>query len=123
MSAVDDERGDAHGSRGVTLLKLLGAVVLSGLLAAATLIPVVGGIGLAARSVANEFLDVRCDVTLAPTQQTTTILAPDGKTVIASLFDQNRRDVPLSAVPRSVRQALLSAEDRRFYQHHGVDLR
>src|SRR5205807_1694516 len=38
-------------------------------------------------------------------------------------FDQNRQDVALSAVPRLVVQALLSTEDRRFYDHHGVDLR
>ena len=35
-------------------------------------------------------------------QQRTTIYASDGKTVIATLFDQNRQVVPLSQVPKSV---------------------
>jgi len=30
--------------------------------------------------------------------------------------------VPLAAIPRPVVDAVLSAEDRRFFQHHGIDL-
>jgi membrane peptidoglycan carboxypeptidase len=123
MAAVDEPPAEGSPRRGRTLAKLLGAILLAGCLLAAMLVPVVGGIGVAAKSVATEFLDVSCDVAPAPTQQTTTILAADRRTVIASLFDQNRHDVPLSAVPQIIRQALLATEDRRFYDHHGVDLR
>ena len=34
-----------------------------------------------------------------------------------------RVNVPLSAVPLPVRQAFVATEDRRFYQHHGIDWR
>jgi len=34
-----------------------------------------------------------------------------------------RINVPLSRVPRQVRAAFIAVEDRRFYQHHGVDWR
>ena len=34
-----------------------------------------------------------------------------------------RVNVPLSRVPRQVRAAFIAVEDRRFYQHHGVDWR
>ncbi|MDT7573136.1 MAG: hypothetical protein QOE05_3310, partial [Actinomycetota bacterium] len=122
MTAAETD-GDKPLRRGKVVMQLLGAILLAGVLLAAMLVPIVGGIGVAAKSVATEFLGVSCDVAPAPTQQTTTILAGDGKTVIASLFDQNRHDVPLSAVPRIIRQALLATEDRRFYDHHGVDLR
>jgi membrane peptidoglycan carboxypeptidase len=123
MAAVDEPPAAGRPRHGHTLAKLLGAILLAGCLLAAMLVPVIGGIGVAAKSVATEFLDVSCDVAPAPTQQTTTILAADGKTVIASLFDQNRHDVPLSAIPQIIQRALLATEDRRFYDHHGVDLR
>ncbi|MEO6702479.1 MAG: transglycosylase domain-containing protein [Jatrophihabitantaceae bacterium] len=62
-------------------------------------------------------------MTEEPVQQKTTMYANDGKTVIADLFDQNRQVVKLATVPKSVTNALISTEDRRFYSHHGVDLR
>ncbi|MHB1223688.1 MAG: transglycosylase domain-containing protein [Gemmatimonadaceae bacterium] len=34
-----------------------------------------------------------------------------------------RINVPLDAVPEHVREAFVATEDRRFYDHHGVDLR
>ncbi|NJL25445.1 MAG: hypothetical protein HC902_09900 [Calothrix sp. SM1_5_4] len=38
--------------------------------------------------------------------------------------DNNRRNwVPLSSLPTYVRQAFVAAEDKRFYQHPGVDVR
>jgi penicillin-binding protein 1A len=34
-----------------------------------------------------------------------------------------RVNVPLTSVPRHVRQAFIATEDRRFYKHHGLDWR
>lgn len=34
---------------------------------------------------------------------------------------ESRRIVPLSAIPLSLQQAVLAAEDARFYSHHGID--
>lgn len=42
---------------------------------------------------------------------------------IGRRFAQNRIEVPLSAIPEQLRQAVLAAEDHRFYQHRGIDLR
>lgn len=104
------------------LVKLLGAAVACGALAAAVLLPVIGGVGLAATKVSDQFLGTPCDLVITPAQQTTTVLASDGRTVIARLFAQNRQDIPLTAIPQSVQDALISTEDRRFYSHHGVDV-
>jgi membrane peptidoglycan carboxypeptidase len=46
----------------------------------------------------------------------------DGKTVIARTGDFDRRPVPLSQVPRQVRDAVISAENRSFYSDSGVSL-
>jgi membrane peptidoglycan carboxypeptidase len=105
------------------LAKLMALIVLTGVLAAGLLLPYVGGAGLAAKAGADKFLNTACNLTEEPVQQKTTLLASDGKTVIATLFDQNRSVVSLSKIPKSVTQALIGTEDRRFYEHHGVDLR
>ena len=38
-----------------------------------------------------------------------------------TLASVNRRVVPLDSLPEHLPQAVLAVEDRRFYQHHGVD--
>ena len=43
--------------------------------------------------------------------------------VIGHLAFVRRINVPLSAVPQKVRDAFVATEDRRFYQHHGLDWR
>jgi penicillin-binding protein 1B len=42
-------------------------------------------------------------------------------TAIASEGREKRRDVPLSAIPPRMIQAVIAIEDRRFYEHSGVD--
>ena len=42
---------------------------------------------------------------------------------MARLDPVRRINVPLRDVPRSVREAFVATEDRRFYEHHGIDLR
>jgi membrane peptidoglycan carboxypeptidase len=112
---------------GLTILSKLGKlaalIAITGVLAAGLLLPYVGGAGLAAKAGANKFLETSCNTTEEPVQQRTTLLASDGKTVIATLFDQNRQVVALSKLPVYVKEALIGTEDRRFYEHHGVDVR
>ncbi len=43
--------------------------------------------------------------------------------VIGHLAFVRRIDVPLDRVPKYVQQAFVATEDRRFYQHHGLDWR
>jgi membrane peptidoglycan carboxypeptidase len=106
-----------------TLCKLVLATGLTGLLVAGLFAPLIAGAGWVVHSAANRFLDARCDVRETPPPQRSTLYASDGKTVIARLFTQNRAPVNLSQVPGSVVHALIATEDRRFYEHHGIDVR
>ncbi len=52
----------------------------------------------------------------------TRLYASDGK-LLAEYAIERRVYVPLSAIPKTVIQAFLSAEDKDFYSHPGVDFR
>jgi membrane peptidoglycan carboxypeptidase len=113
----------ARPNRALTIAKLIGIVAAMGLLAAGVLLPYVGGLGLATNHEASKFLDQPCNLVETPPPQKTIVYARDGKTVIAELFQEDRQPVPLSQVPTYLQQALVATEDRRFYSHHGVDMR
>jgi len=50
----------------------------------------------------------------------TRLYAGDGK-LLAEYATEKRMFVPLSAIPLRVRQAFISAEDKNFYEHEGID--
>lgn len=51
----------------------------------------------------------------------TRLYADDGK-VFTEFFQENRVMVPLSQIPKGLKQAILAVEDSRFYKHSGVDI-
>jgi penicillin-binding protein 1A len=53
--------------------------------------------------------------------QATLVLGRDGS-VIGEIGRERRLSVPLRTLPRYVGQAFIAVEDKRFYQHDGVDL-
>ena len=52
--------------------------------------------------------------------QTSKVYAADGR-LISELGAERRTVLPLSAIPVPVRQAFIATEDKRFYEHHGID--
>jgi membrane peptidoglycan carboxypeptidase len=58
-----------------------------------------------------------------PNQQSSYLYANDGKTLITTFYDQNRRNVSLPDIAVVMQQAIVAAEDTRFYQHNGIDLK
>ncbi|HXM69491.1 MAG TPA: transglycosylase domain-containing protein, partial [Thermoanaerobaculia bacterium] len=51
----------------------------------------------------------------------TRVLAGDGR-LLAEYATERRVYVPIEAIPKPVVQAFLSAEDKNFYSHPGVDI-
>jgi membrane peptidoglycan carboxypeptidase len=107
----------------VTLLKLFAVLICTGLLGAAVLVPYIGGLGLVGNSQSEKFLNATCNLKESAVPQKTTIYASDGKTALASIFQYDRQVVSIKVVPQSLQDALIATEDRRFYSHHGVDMR
>jgi membrane peptidoglycan carboxypeptidase len=54
------------------------------------------------------------------TAQATIVYWSDGTTEMGRLGDETRRSVALDQIPVDVQRAVLSAEDRTFYEHGGV---
>lgn len=42
--------------------------------------------------------------------------------MIGQIYIQNRYVIPIAEMPEHLREAVMAAEDARFYEHHGVDL-
>ncbi|MGZ4591826.1 MAG: transglycosylase domain-containing protein, partial [Actinomycetes bacterium] len=96
--------------------------VLSGVLVAGLVLPIVGSVGLVARNSATGFEDLPGELQIPPLPERSRILASDGS-LIANFYYENRVSVPLSQVSKLMRQAVVAIEDSRFYQHGGIDLR
>jgi membrane peptidoglycan carboxypeptidase len=96
--------------------------VVAGTLVAGAALPFVGGAGVATRTAVEDYEALPSQLIAPPLPQRSRILASDGS-VIATIYEQNRIEVPLSAVAPVMRQAMVAIEDRRFYDHGGVDPR
>jgi 1A family penicillin-binding protein len=58
---------------------------------------------------------------IVPLPQSTVVLARDGS-MIGEFGRQVRTSVPLRTLPKYLPAAFIAVEDKRFYQHNGVDL-
>jgi membrane peptidoglycan carboxypeptidase len=111
-------------NKAAALLKLIGVLAVFAVLAAGVLLPYVGGLGLVAGRESAKFLTTKCNLQETPPAQKTVLYARDGKTELATLYTYDRELVSsLSDIPKYLQQALIATEDRRFYSHHGVDMR
>ncbi len=77
--------------------------------------------------VAKGIIDSAPDISkidVVPTGYSTSILADDGTTQIATLVGSgaNREYVTLDRIPDYMQQAFVAIEDSRFYEHNGIDL-
>ena len=106
----------------IRLVALLAAAVIAGLIAGLMALPFIGGAGVTARNVVQNFERLPETMDTPPLPQRSQILASDGS-VIATLFYQNRVEIPLQSVSPVMRQATVAIEDSRYLDHNGVDVR
>ncbi|WP_344253468.1 transglycosylase domain-containing protein, partial [Pseudonocardia hydrocarbonoxydans] len=101
---------------------MLGLSLLGGIVAAGIAFPAAIGLGLVANDASDSVGSVSTEVLDQPLPQTTIVTDNAGNT-IAQLFvpDQNRRSVTSDEISPAMKAAIVAVEDRRFYQHQGVD--
>ncbi|MFE9954199.1 transglycosylase domain-containing protein [Micromonospora sp. NPDC005299] len=104
------------------LFTVLLAGVLAGLALAAAALPAALVFGLGFKNLMPYAALPESLKTPQPAQRSN-LYASDGRTLITSFYAEDRVDVPVDEVAPVMRQAIVAAEDVRFYQHHGVDVR
>ncbi|GAA4909842.1 membrane peptidoglycan carboxypeptidase [Stackebrandtia albiflava] len=95
--------------------------VITGMVAALGLLPLLGVSGLALKAGADGFTSLPADFTLPRVPEASTLYASDGETVIATFGDQYRINSDSEDIAEVLKQAIVAAEDARFYEHNGVD--
>ncbi|TFC75621.1 penicillin-binding protein [Cryobacterium sp. TMS1-20-1] len=117
-------RRTLHGALG-GLIGFVAMSVAAGVLVTASVTPVVALSGLAATNTISVFENLPDYVNIEPLSQKSDILATrsDGTVeLLASFYDQNRIEVSWDAISQFAKDAAVSGEDPRFYEHGGVDL-
>ncbi|OKI52718.1 transglycosylase domain-containing protein [Micromonospora sp. CB01531] len=95
--------------------------LLAGVVVAAAAFPAVAMSGLAAKAGAETFGALPKELTVARSPQASVLVAADGKTPLAAMYDEYRKEVKLKDVSPYMQKAIIAAEDHNFYKHNGVD--
>jgi membrane peptidoglycan carboxypeptidase len=93
-----------------------------GVVVAGLAIPFAGVLGIGAKSLSHTVESLPAKLKAEPLAQQTKIVDPAGVTV-ATLYDQNRINVPLSQISRKMVKSIVAIEDYRYYQHGALDLK
>ncbi|MFV0495733.1 transglycosylase/D,D-transpeptidase PonA2 [Mycobacterium sp.] len=109
-----------HPTVGQTLLKLGGYCLLAGVLAAALMFPVAGGIGLMSNRASEIVANGSAQLLEGQVPAVSTVVDAKGN-VIAWLYSQRRFEVPSDKIADTMKLAIVSIEDKRFADHNGVD--
>lgn len=101
-------------------LQFIALSIIAGFVLAGILIPPTIGAGVVATSSINWFKGLPSDISAGPLSKESTMYAADGKTVLATFRSENRDEVKLDQMSDYVKEAIVSIEDREFYEHGAV---
>src|SRR3954447_6123852 len=118
VAVARGERTIGAAVRPVT--KLLAICLVAGVIAAGIAFPLVGGVGLLSNDASDTVNATSSDLAAGQLPGVTTVTDNKGAP-IAYLYDQNRTPVQLQQMSPAMRGAIVAIEDRRFYEHDGVD--
>ena len=101
---------------------LLGLCLVAGVVVAGMTFPAAAGLGLVSNDAGDSVNSVSTDLVDGPLPQTSTLTDAAG-VPIARFFEpnQNRQALAPEQVAPAMKAAIVAVEDRRFYQHQGVD--
>lgn len=102
------------------LVMAVGSVVL-GVIVSGLALPFAGLLGMSARNVSESVKDLPAALETEALPQRSRILDANGD-LVATLFDENRVNIPLTLVSPEMREAIVSIEDYRFYEHGALDI-
>ncbi|QJW35734.1 transglycosylase domain-containing protein [Cellulosimicrobium protaetiae] len=95
---------------------------VGGVLAAGLLVPLAAGANTATDTAVEVFDELPADLEPGPLSEQSRIYANDGTTRLATFYTENRIVVPLDQVSQPMKDAVIAIEDKRFWEHGGVDV-
>ncbi|PWU44497.1 glycosyl transferase [Micromonospora globispora] len=108
----------ASAGRAIPLLR---AGLIAGIVVAAAAYPLAAVTGVGAKATAHAVEQKTSILRTALPAETSYLYAPDGTTVLTMFYEEYRQYTKLSDMSPNIQQAIVAAEDNRFYQHRGVD--
>ncbi|MDR7278768.1 transglycosylase domain-containing protein [Catenuloplanes atrovinosus] len=105
------------------LAALLRTGIIVGVIVAGMAYPLAALAGLGAKAGIEKVRELPRELTVPPNAQTSYVYAADGKTLITMFYEEHRKPLALSDISRHVQHAIIAAEDARFYEHNGVDMK
>ncbi|NKR80938.1 PASTA domain-containing protein [Rhodococcus hoagii] len=102
------------------MAKLAGCSALAGVLLAGAMFPLAGGFGFASNRAADAVDNVSAELVEGTVPAVSTMTDVAGNP-IAWLYEQRRFEVPSDQISNEMKLAIVSIEDKRFADHHGVD--
>ena len=124
MSAQNQKASGVIGAIG----GLLGLSALAGVLVTVMVTPALAVTGIAASNTIGIFEGLPEYIKINEQSQRNVLWAQntadpaDGYTPFATVYAENREEVAWDAVSQYIKDATIAGEDRRFYDHNGVDL-
>src|SRR6201991_4950572 len=104
----------------VTVIKLAWCCLLASVVAAGLMFPLVGGFGLVSNRASDVVANGSAQLVEGEVPQVSTMVDAAGNR-IAWLYSQRRFEVPTDQIANTMKLAIVSIEDKRFAEHHGVD--
>ncbi|PKQ27344.1 MAG: glycosyl transferase family 51 [Actinobacteria bacterium HGW-Actinobacteria-4] len=104
-----------------SLMMFVAFSIIGGFLIAGLALPAATVATSAAEGTAELFEELPKSLQNANLPQQSNIYARDGETLLATFFYQNRVVVPLEQISPWMQKAVVAVEDKRFWQHNGVD--
>ncbi|WP_250444381.1 transglycosylase domain-containing protein [Actinotalea sp. C106] len=124
VSSASSRSGQGRQINVLQAVALLGAfvimAVLGGVLAAGLVMPAVATTSTLTETSVQLFDDLPEELEEVPLSEKSTVVAADG-TVLAEFFHEDRIVVGLDDISQSMKDAVIATEDRRFYEHGGID--
>ncbi|PFG99161.1 membrane peptidoglycan carboxypeptidase [Saccharopolyspora erythraea NRRL 2338] len=108
------------GVRSGVLLKMFGLCVLAGVLVASLMMPLATGAGAVVNQATDAMSRMSSSLAQRDMPQVSTVTDKDGDP-IAYFFKDYRVETPPEQIPDTMKAAITAVEDKRFWDHGGVD--
>ncbi|WP_082092373.1 penicillin-binding protein [Demequina pelophila] len=99
----------------------VGLAIMGGFLLAGLALPAVTVAGQAAKGSSELFEELPQELSDVRLPQQSNIYDRTGNYLLATFYEQNRVVVPLEEISPWLVKAVVAIEDKRFFEHHGVD--